>query len=348
MTARALSKSNAAQSLQRFWYWWTGELAAMVPQRIKEAARERHRLDFILSSDGVVVEEVVGGVGRRLQEARPLEVLDAEAWAEIEQFCAGQVPRLLLAPCDFLRIDLKLPRAASADLCEAMRLQLHLHSPLSPESIDWGVRKLGVGGENLDAALVIARASRLDDISNLFADHGLMPPVIAAPLDDIPLVLRQRLSIADDDRSTAVKRVYALAAAIIFLTPIITMFTADVMTSANDAEAAQIETEIAPKLVANRSAQRAENIRRKLMPIAQTPSLLLILEEVAKLLPDTMWVRSAYALSDRRIILVVDAPEGMDAAEPMLASPYFRDVSVIDEAPSDEGRSDYQVELALK
>lgn len=348
MSALALSKSNAARSLQRFWYWWSGELAALIPQRLKEAARERNRLDFILSADGVVVEEVLSGVGRRLQEARLLEALDAEAWVEIEQFCAGQVPRLLLASSDYLRIDLKLPRAASADLEEAVRLQLHLHSPIKPDATDWAVRKIGMGSESLDAALIIARASRIDAISTLFAEHGLMPPIIAAPLDDVPLVLRKPLDLPDGEERTTANRIYALAAALILLIPIVTMFTADIMTSANNAEATQIETEIAPKLAANRQAQRAENMRRKLSPIAQTPSIILVIEEAARLLPETMWVRSAYSLSDRRVILVVDAPEGKDAAEPLLGSTVFRDASIIDEAPSDEGRADYQVELELK
>lgn len=348
MSALALSKSNAARSLQRFWYWWSGELAALIPQRLKEAARERNRLDFILSADGVVVEEVLAGVGRRLQEARLLEALDAEAWVEIEQFCAGQVSRLLLAPSDYLRIDLKLPRAASADLEEAVRLQLHLHSPLKPDATDWAVRKIGVGGESLDAALIIARASRIDAISTLFAEHGLMPPIIAAPLDDVPLVLRKPLDLPSGEERTIANRIYTLAAALILLIPIVTMFTADITTSANNTEAAQIETEIAPKLAANRQAQRAENMRRKLSPITQAPSIVLIMEEVAKLLPDTMWVRSAYALSDRRVILVVDGPERKDAAEPLSGSSLFRDASVIDEAPSEEGRADYQIELAIK
>ena len=348
MNALAFPKASATQTLQRFWYWWSDELAALVPQRLKEAARERNRLDIILSADGVVVEEVIGGVGRRLVEASPLEALDTEAWSEIEQFCAGHVPRLLLAPYDFLRIDLQLPRAASADLNQAMRLQLHLHSPLKPEATEWGVRKTGISGEKLNTALIVARTSRIDAICSLFAEHGLMPPAIAAPLDDLPLVLRKPLDLAGDRESTNVKRIYALAAAMVFLVPIVTMFAADIISASNDAEAAQIEIKIAPKLAANREAQRAENRRRKLSPIAQAPSMVLIMEEVAKLLPDTMWVRSATALSGRRVILVVEAPEGKDAAEPLLASRLFRDASVIDEVPSEEGRSDYQLELEIK
>lgn len=348
MNALAASRLNLKQTVQRFWYWWSGELLALVPARLKETTRERNRLDMFLEADGVTIEEVVDGVGRRLHEAHTLDALDADAWKEIEQFCAGRFPRLILASSDYLRIDLKLPRGASADLAEAVRLQLHLHSPLNPETIDWGVRKLGSANESVDAALIIARSSRIEAIQSVFAEHGLMPPIIAAPLNDVPLVLRRPLALAGDGTPTFVKRIYWLSAALLMLVPGITILGADIVTATIDAEATEIEARIAPKLAANRDAQRAEIMRRRLSPVAQAPSVVLVLEEVARLLPETMFLLSATALSERRLILVVDAPEGKDIAEPLLASPAFRDVSILDEAPSELGRAHYQIEIVLK
>ena len=137
--------------LPRFWRWWTGELAPLVPAAPRGALQRRLARPVVEFGDGEAIiwrPELADGVVKLTTVARVPLTGDAAAIAAAgraaiaalasgAQGAAPSTPRVMvtLPPRQVLRKDLILPAALEENLDRALAYDLDRHTPFRPEQV---------------------------------------------------------------------------------------------------------------------------------------------------------------------------------------------------------------------
>ena len=176
----ATSFDSATRELRHFYNWWSGELAAFVPLRLRPAAR------FLSDAAFVAIE------GKRVQvncwrEGRieRLDDLDLGPLPQAEQPLAlrawlsralapGAAPALLLQPGDALSHQIEMPRAAEESLRQAIAFELNRYTPFKANEVyfDCRVLKRMSGERGLTVQFAVAPKTRVDASLSLLAQAG--------------------------------------------------------------------------------------------------------------------------------------------------------------------------------
>lgn len=320
----------------------------MIPNELKTASASRNHLDIYSYSDHVVIESVLKGEGQRLEEDCCLENLDEECWQDIIALSEKLPPRLFLSPHDFHAINIRLPARAMSDPRSALSLQLPLYCPLNISQIEWEYFKAGDDKIHADFTIVIARSSRLNQIEMIFADNGAMPPTIAAKIDEHVLSFREPLIMSKgftQDRKLQLR----VASFLLLLSIPLTIILGSSFTIANNEEYARVlEADAKPKIIAWRDAQQQENLRRKLIPLSGRQTLIPKFNDLATLLPETMWVRSAKAQNSDAFLIDVSGPPNSDVKAILEQSQKFRSVELIDTQEINPNDFIYSLEVTIQ
>jgi hypothetical protein len=334
--------------LFKFWDWWSSELINLLPLSLREATKAREKLDIFISPDSVRVEHISRGHGQWLEENLALCKLDDTCWQQIAEFAESKNPRLFVHEEDVFKTVLTLPRKAGEFAHDTVRLQLQLHSPLSLGAINWAVHMIASTRDEVSVMLIVARSSALDAIDILFADRGLMPPVIGYMLGKEPVILRKPLDLENGFFGKLTARIYLVSALRLLSIPLVTIMGADLQASANRNRMSQLQSELEPKLSGHRNSQRAEIARRRAAPIAGFTSAIMILEELARVIPKNHWITKLNSGANGQIDLMLDAPESAEPDIMLMQSTSVRNANVSEKQPSQLGRVIFTIELSLK
>jgi general secretion pathway protein L len=145
--------------------WWLGEIAAIVPDRLRRRlARRADRLVLLLGENGATLYL------ETRQEMRMLGEIDLRAEAEPQYRVAallrrhgfaqenGRAPACLRLAADrVLRTTVDLPMAAEGNLSEAVSYELDRHTPFRSDQAAFAHRVIGrdVGGQRLRVDLTV-------------------------------------------------------------------------------------------------------------------------------------------------------------------------------------------------
>jgi general secretion pathway protein L len=129
-----LARTSVSQALG----WWLGELAGMVPQRLRRGARrDRPRLVLAIDADAAALLEPAGEGERLLAETS----LDQPGHEERLREALRRLRRrrrpaaVRLAPALGLRRLVELPLAAEHDLDQLLRFEMDRLTPFRPEEV---------------------------------------------------------------------------------------------------------------------------------------------------------------------------------------------------------------------
>lgn len=289
-----------------FWNWWSDELKAMLPAKLKGEPTQRDRFDIYLGTDETVVETVVHGAGQKMVEAKPVDKLGEDCWEQIGVLAETGTPRLHLDGADYHIIPVTLPKASREQLASALSFQLPGLVPLEEQLIDWNFAELAREGGHVELALVLAKSVRLDAIETLFADHDLMPPTFCVRLEDQTIILRKPLEMGrnpfKDRRMQVALAVFAMLAMI----PLLTIAGANIMSAIETDRSEKLEAELAPRLAGEKQILKEEMVRRAAAPLFRLPSASNRLESIARHLPDSDWTVTATQNPDSSFEFVAD------------------------------------------
>ncbi len=342
------SLTSIIELVTDFWNWWSDEIMGMIPADLKAASDSRNHLDIFAYQDRVIIESVSKGNGQRLEENSILEKLDDDCWEDILHLSEKLPPRLFLSENDFHIINIKLPAKTLKDPHSAIALQLPLHSPLNINKIEWNYCKQSNEQGFANFAIFIVRAHRLDQIEMLFADHGAMPPTIAVNYGGNIMVFRQPLIMGQSFFENK-KLMLRLASFLLLLSiPLSVILGANIITNKNQEYSNIIESEARPKIDAWRDAQYQENLRRRAIPLSGRKTIIPMLDELAKLLPENIWVHSISAQDSDNIIIRVNASNSARLKPILEKSQYFESVEIVDTQELDPDNFIHTVEIGLK
>jgi hypothetical protein len=333
-----LRETPAGAAVAEAWRWWTSELMARVPERFRPDPARIPRADIRLGRGAVEVEIVRDGIGQRFADAKPIEELDAEGWAELAALIEGSRARVVLDSPDTFVTRLTFPNAARRRLRSAAALQLSQISPVEPDRLRWAMTTTDSDAEKVDVRIAMARADRIERLQALFEENGLDPPPVhaATPEATLELARGSRLGRANDGRADA--RAWAAALLLIASIPLTTTLGATMLKASAESRIEALEKGAAPRLKAEAKARRSEALRRELRPLATRPGISATLEDLAARLPLTDHVTIVKQGGDRILQFTVETADAEAAEVALKGSALLPHVAVADIVPAPSGK----------
>ena len=172
-----LKRAYAGSSLARFFQWWFGELARMVPRRFRDALVDRPEELQVRLEPGLV------SLWREHADSALLVLPDEQEPAARQADIARALARFQVAPTlsfrlpaeRVLRRRLNLPLAAQENLRQVLGFELDRQTPFRSDQVYYDCRVLGVDpvARLIDAELVLAPRAELDAQLGRVAHAGL-------------------------------------------------------------------------------------------------------------------------------------------------------------------------------
>lgn len=306
-------------ALRGFFAWWLGELAALVPERLRRRLAPAIDMLVLLLGDGeAVLRREAGGAAQLLgrvdmrtaadPQHRLAAILRERGLARA--FARGDIGVCLRLPADrAVRSTLELPLAAEENLDEVIAFELDRHTPFNARQACFAYRLLErdtaaqrlrldltvLPRATVDAALALAgrfrlAPDRLDiaDAGGAAASGNLLPAGVPLSPQRVDLVT------------------YGLAA----LVAVLAIVAVWLPLHAERRAAARLEQEFAAATDAAKTAAKLrgeiDDIRKDARFLIdrkeQTPSISKLLLESTRLLPDDTWI-SEWQLSGSEIQL---------------------------------------------
>jgi len=295
-----LRRAWRGSALPGFLRWWGGELSAFVPVRWRAAfaggerwyAIERHADGWRLRRAG---ETFAVGEAGDADTAEHRSAVLARALDEADP--ADRRIALVLPPAAVLRRRLVLPLAARDNLRQVVGYDLDRQTPFRADDIHFGVRELGEGGPEgrFVAELAATPRAGLDPLLDELAGLGIHPDrvdVAEGPaLAGVNLLPPARIPRRADRR----RRLNALLLAVIVLL-VVACMSAWLHNRAVALQAMRDEVE-----AMRGDAARVKDLRQRLTDSAgasgflarkktDAPSVLPVLEDLTRRLPDDTWL----------------------------------------------------------
>ncbi len=295
----------ATQRLRRFLRWWLGELAMLVPIRLRPAGRLLKTSLFIQADDdqltawhylhGHRVSLGVLDLSNRNSTERPMALRN---WlAHVLPGMDAAV--LVLCPERALYKTIALPAAADENLHQVIAYELDRYTPFKAEEVyfDFRVLRRGLGNEDLQVGIGVAPRSRIDALIGLLTQAGLRPVAVVLerdlspermPLNLLPTERRQQQGLRLGPLNAALAALAVLMFALALGLPIwqkrqtIEALTPQVQRARQAAEAA---SELQAQL-----DRRVREYNVLLERKHAYPAAVIVLEELARILPDHTWL----------------------------------------------------------
>jgi general secretion pathway protein L len=171
-----------------FFSWWFGQLADLLPQRLRRSAPTAADATVLipLTAPGPTIEAVAIGLRRNGKES-PLGqfALGAAGLAEIPR-SPGKPAVLRLREGDVLGKTVTLPLAAERELNQALVFEMDRETPFRPDELYWNHRIEAVDRPNgrLLVRLLLAPKAHLAPLLDLLGQAGVAP--VRAEIADGP------------------------------------------------------------------------------------------------------------------------------------------------------------------
>lgn len=307
---------------ERFWQWWSAELIGLIPSRWRQRFYQRGTLLCIAMDD----EQCRIGYGNfnQIETVASAQVEDGGEWpsfvTEPLMARASKADKvvLLLPPGKVLRKVIGLPAATESGLDNVLRFEMDRHTPFGSEQVYFGYRVIerDRAHQRLQVELLVVLRDYLDGLLRRLDELGVHPSLasLAGGEDDwggngINLLpgshkRERRRDWRTDRRLQGVAVVVMLGLLVAF--PLLEQ----------QREIGRLTEELEKPKAA---AERAARVRDELKTLeagsgylreqqARAPAILLTLDELTNLLPDTTWL-SRFELSGNRVRMEGESAE---------------------------------------
>jgi hypothetical protein len=336
-TLAPLAQRALDHHIKPAWDWWTSELAAMLPDRLRTAANGLHAT-ITLAPTSVEIDRVVDGVGERLAESRPIDEFDDAAWAELASLTSDCNTRVLLQPPACHSVTVTLPKVARGRLRSAIALQLSQIAPINPDQLTWVVDEMAADDAILTVRVTMARTSHMAQLQRLFVDNGHPMPPIDAASDGARVALAKGCARARSPKQRQLRQVAAITVLMLVSIPLTTLIGAAVIGAATQNQIAALETKLAPKMETERRLRRAEALRAAFAPLIVKPDASSAIEELASLLPETAYAQSVEQGLDRSLMVTASAINPDETSQAISGSDRLAQMEILDQTTSADGR----------
>lgn len=332
-----LRSSEAAGVLAEAWRWWTTELTALVPDRLRPDSGNAAHADIRLGPGTVDVELIADGTGRRFTDARSIEDLDAEAWEQLGNLIATSRTRIILSPPDCFVTTLRLPKAARKRLRSAVALQLLQIAPIEPAMLRWTLETIDIGEADMKVRVAMARTTRVEALREMFDARGMSVPPIHAATSEGTLQLAPGQDSGRRDVKSPDRRAWVVALILLATIPLTTIMGANLFASSAERRIASLQAEIGPRLEIERKARQAEDMRRALRPVLAHPTVSETVEDLAARIPVSDHVKRVERTADRHVRFTLETANSEGVSQALADSNVLEAVELAELDPAEGG-----------
>lgn len=299
----ALTDLGAVAS--RFLAWWVGELAALVPLRLRRAlASGRETLCVGISDSEAVIARVTDGepeeIGRLSLEGEDAAALRPTVDTILRSRPARQADIVFALPLEqVLCKTLELPLAAEAGLKDLLYFELDRQTPYRPDQVCYSHRivERNPANQKMRVELVVVPKAAVDRVTDLAGAWGLTPTAITvAGADDLsdPAfdLAGDRTDGARTSRGRFFVGFFAVLAAILLTAAVYIPLEAQ-RAAAITAERALDETMEAAKAATELRTELDRMAKAGNFLIEQkrnAPMMTAVLADLTRLFPDDTWL----------------------------------------------------------
>jgi general secretion pathway protein L len=330
--------------LGRFFRWWGGELAFLVPPKLLKMLGGAP--DYLLlsrSDQGVAVQHLgpsgereLGQFGLNETGAQAREQLFKES-PDLEE--ARVVLRLEMGQA--LRKSVKLPAAAEENLNQVVAFEMDRLTPFKSEQVYFSAKVV----ERLPATkqiavdLILTPRNKLDAMLDELAGAGWKPDIV--DLTGAPPTMHCNL-LPEKYRPPRNRWLYAaniaLGAAIGLL--LLAVLILPVLFARSEAQALEEQTRKATK-----TAKEVESLRQQMDTLLHqtrfliekkrtTPIMVDALDELSRVIPDNTWLHGLQ-YKDNRVVIQGQSPSASRLIELIEASPHYKNTSFVSPVTKD-------------
>lgn len=332
---------------RKFFRWWTGELAFLVPGPVKKllgGAREyvvlrRDDGGLAVSHLGPEGEQPIGRFGLDEDGARARERLYEESPELAETKLL-----LRLAEGQALRKSIKLPQAAEENLGQVLAFEMDRLTPFKADQVYYGARVANrlQATRQIGVELVLTPRAKLDALLDDLAACGWRPDLVdmagsAASPGAYNLLPEKYRSVGSHWPRTAGIALAGVVAVLLAALAALPIWSAS-STAADLEERVRKVGKVAKEVEALR--QETENLLHQASFLEEKkrkePVLLDMLEELSRVIPDNTWL-NGLQYKDRRIVMQGQSPSASSLIQMIEASPHFKNTSFVSPVTKDTG-----------
>lgn len=292
--------------LGHFWRWWSGELIALVPQWMRQSsANAANGLLIEVKPQTVILQRWLQGSLTELGRIdRQSDDIDTQGNTFQTLFSKlhkrDEQVALWLTDTQCLVKQIELPLAAAKNLRQVLGFEMDRHTPFKVEHVYFDFRVLRVDNQKnrLVVKLVVVPRSAIDSLLNLLERWGA--PVNAAYVAGIAAPDGDAINLMPVERKIAQpSKLRGINLGLLLLTLILAM-AAIIIPIWQKRQAVIALLPIVDR--ANQQAREADALRREQERLAaeynfmlkkkqEAPPLVVVLDELSRLLPDDTWVQ---------------------------------------------------------
>ncbi len=304
--------------IRNFLAWWGTALASWLPRRVRELfglAGRRLLLDVRGDELVLVLHDDESQQLLATVPLAPLRETAGDALSPLLQRRLAETPRWLLLPARVgLRRTLTLPEAAGERLQDILRFEIDRQTPFAADDVRYGHRVLGRRGDgSLDVELVVVPRDAIDAAMAALGPLGGTLAGIDLAVDHAdgsrtPLGVNLIDAAGRQRRGDPQRRYQWLLAAVALLFVALALW--QIRSNRADAAAAfdaEVATEAARARGASQQRQQladlAEGMRFLDQQRAARPTMVAVLDELSRRLPDTTYLEKV-AIEGDRILLI--------------------------------------------
>lgn len=339
----------------RFFRWWGGELAALLPERLRALLwAQRARLELFRYPEYLEVRFVEGGEERSLGRFTLGEgaVRDREKlYGDTPELADAEVC-LRLLPDQFLVRTVKLPAPAAENLMQVLAFEMDRLTPFKADQVYYSARIVErlADTRQIRVELALTPRSKLDPLLDELLSFGWRPDRVLvgrneAEHDLLPDKYRRV-------RSSLPQRI-TLVLAVLFASSLLATLALPVWLNYNLQEALQQETRRISKVAKEVEALKSEAERlthesgflqrRK----REEPPVVGMLNELSRVIPDQTWL-NGLQYRDRKIIIQGQSPAASSLIERIEASPFFQNTSFVSPVTKDVASGQERFQIATE
>ncbi|QSA96704.1 PilN domain-containing protein [Methylococcus sp. EFPC2] len=336
----------------RFFRWWGGELAAILPAPLR-ASLWPQRARLLLSRRGEQVQVSLSDDNGE----RPLGLfpLDESAAREREKLYET-TPHLdeaelclRLGQGQSLLRTFKLPAAASENLRQVMAFEMDRLTPFKADQVYYSIQLIErlPDTRQIRVELALTPRAKLDPSLDELASAGWRPErVIAdgarANHDLLPEAFRRPRSRLPQRVNIAAAALFALLLLATLALPAWLNYTLEQQLRQEVRQVTKISKEVEDiKAEAEKLAHENGFLLRKK---SEEPATLEMLDELSRLIPDQTWL-NGLQYRDRKVVIQGQSPAASSLISQIEASPYFKNTNFVSPVTKDvaSGQERFQI-----
>lgn len=297
--------SHIGGGLASFFRWWFGELAGLVPRRVRSAVQStRPALTVRLSEDEMILD---GGTVGDAEDAVRIDIKSADTGQTQRRIAAaltnrgsGKADVVLCLPFeDVLFRTLEMPREAEPELQQALTLQIDRLTPFKRDEVcfDYRIIARTPGSRQMTVELAVVPRAAVEEAVDAFEEWGLSPDAI----DVIPPGSRHSAGFDLSRGIRAPRESHSLTRLNMALGTVATFLLVAVVYLPFEKKVAVLNSLEARVATARADAESAAKLRREIEQLVAdssflvekrkvAPSVLRSLDELTQILPDHTWI----------------------------------------------------------